>query len=131
MSIITNAAKLNALYAKRAALIVKAAGKTANNIAQRAEKLQIENLSGGKRSRRVGGGGMPVPQVTNNLRQSTFSRKAGPTSAVVGNKASYARDVHDGIGANERHGKRPFLQKAVDKAKSDVALLAAIRAALQ
>lgn len=77
------------------------------------------NAIDGEQTKRLGGsntaapGAYPVPARTGHLHQKTFWDVPRATLAFVGNRATYAHAVHEGLGSNRTHGRRPFLDDAV------------------
>lgn len=86
----------------------------------------FRNLSG---SSKTAPGSYPVPIRTGNLRRllnfvppgkaktsDGVTVKATKHEALIYNVASYAKSIHDGVGASATHGKRAFLMDAYTKA---------------
>lgn len=77
-------------------------------------------------------GGYPVPVVSGYLRRmQTFIGpgesknipnvgvvRTGNNEFALANGSLYALTVHDGLGTNSKHGKRPFMQDAIDSEKA-------------
>jgi hypothetical protein len=125
MSISTNAALIAARFKLRAAGFRRAIRKGLTRSVVQARREQVLLLSGGEAP-----GDYPVPRRTGHLAQSEFGKMITDVSAVVGNRANYALIVHDGKYTNQPHGKRPFLQDAVDKVDVQGNITMAVRDAL-
>ncbi len=104
----TAGALANKFY-RRARSVEAALKQGLRNAVVKIDNAQIDNLKSG-----ASPGDYPIPVRTGNLLQGHFFKTIGNLSALVGNTTSYAINVHEGTGANQVHGRRPFLDDAVE-----------------
>lgn len=113
MKIITNATSAANRIAEYLRKMDGAVYAGLKKIAAAAERAQLKNLKGHHSAEP---GSYPVPNRTGHLFREAFFEMTGATTAVVGNKASYALAVHDAEGGSSSatYGPRPFVTDAVD-----------------
>lgn len=107
----TNAVTLARRLIAQANRMDNALRRGITKIAAAIDKGQTENLRG---SNAAAPGTYPVPARSGNLLQSHFFEVEKHNLAFVGNIAKHAIDVHEGLGGNRKHGRRAFLDDAVE-----------------
>lgn len=96
-------------------------------VASRVSREQIKRLSGAKRPR----GRYPVPSDTGHLLGEYLLDVSNERFALVGNTATYALTVHEGLGSSRKFGRRPFLEDAINAVDSSEIMAAEVRKALE
>jgi len=66
-----------------------------------------------------------VPVDTGNLKNSGYTRKAGPRSVEVGFQAAYAVYVHENLEARHPVGEAKYLQRAITENEDDIVRIVA------
>lgn len=106
----TNALKLAQTFRRRIRALDAGLRKGLRNAAIQVDNAQVDLLRGG-----VNPGDYPIPVRSGNLLQGHFFDVKSDYLAVVGNTARYALPVHEGLGGHAVHGRRPFLDDAVER----------------
>jgi len=104
-----------------------AVGRGLRKVAATVEREQIKRLGGAAKTPGV----YPVPARTGHLRRETFFELVSSRFALVGNTATYALAVHEGLGSSRKFGSRPFLEDAVNAVDSTEIMAVEIRKALE
>lgn len=104
-----------------------AVGRGLRKVAATVEREQIKRLGGAAKTPGV----YPVPARTGHLRRETFFEVKTSRFALVGNTATYALAVHEGLGSSKKYGRRPFLEDAVNEVDSNAIMAVEIRKALE
>lgn len=109
--ITSNAGNIYRRWEKRRQSLDAARKKGLRNAAAAIDAAQVENLAG---SNAAAPGSYAVPNRSGNLMGSHFFQVKSSSMAIVGNKAAYALAIHEGLGSSKVHGRRPFLDDAVE-----------------
>ncbi len=107
----TNSGKLSRQYKQRAGRLNRGVKSGLRRIAALIDRKQVEKLRGGSGA---SAGAYPVPIRSADLFQGHFFAVKSERLAVVGNLSPHAILVHEGLGQNKKHGRRPFLEDAVN-----------------
>ncbi len=104
----TNAGEIARRYKRRADELPRSIRKRLREAAKAVNREALNRLHGGEAP-----GDYPVPVRSGNLLQG---QDFGVTSqyAVVFNTSGHAVHIHEGQGSSKPHGRRPFLDDAVE-----------------
>lgn len=106
---ITNAAKIAALFRSRAQNLERALRRAWRKIGIEIDRKQADNLRGGEAP-----GDYPVPVRTGDLLRERFFDARRADYLIVGNKSAHAVSVHKGLGPNTPYDPREFLTDAIN-----------------
>lgn len=131
MTIRTNASAIADRFRYRVAQLRGGITRGLRKWAAEVDAEQVDLIRGGENPGDYPVRVRPAGEGGGGLLKGHFFKLTSATTAVVGNRSDHAVHVHEGLHGNAVHGRRPFLDDAVQAVDGQAIMAVELRKALR